>query len=171
MFTWCGLMNITYPAAIPSAAATIATSQRIMSPSVAFGAGLLAARLALERLGQLDARRAGPEALEVVELAHGQVEDVDDDVAVVDQHPLSVRHALDGDRALTASAQIVLDRLGDGLDLRIGASGADDEVIRDRGDVAGLEHDQIVGLVVEGGAGACESPLPAAEAGQRGVSS
>src|SRR5512138_1067322 len=99
-------MNITYPAAIPSAAATIATSQRIMSPSVAFGAGLLAAGLALERLGELDARRTDPEALEVVELAHGQVEDVDDDVAVVHQHPLSVRDAFDGDRTLAARAQI-----------------------------------------------------------------
>src|SRR5580765_7383074 len=120
---------------MPSAAATIATSQRIMSLSVAFCAGLLAAGLALERLGQLHARRTDPQALEVVELAHGEVEDVDDHVAVVHQHPLSVRHALDRDRTLAESAQIVLDRLRDGLDLCIGAPGTDDEVIRDRGNV------------------------------------
>src|SRR5206468_10479105 len=81
------------------------------APSAAFGAGLLAARLALEGLGQLDARRAHPQALEVVELPHRHVEDVDHDVAVVEQHPLCVRQPLDRERALAEPSKVPPARL------------------------------------------------------------
>src|SRR5947208_16233937 len=138
------------------------------APSAAFGAGLLAARLALEGLGQLDARRAHPQALEVVELPHRHVEDVDHDVAVVQQHPLRVRQSLDRERPLAERPQeVLLDGLRDRLHLRVGAAAADDEVVGDRGEPARLQHHQVVGLVVEGGAGALERPLPAAETGHR----
>src|SRR5438477_10486287 len=40
------------------------------------------------------ARRLDPQALEVVEFAHGMVEDVDDDAAEVEQRPAAVAHAL-----------------------------------------------------------------------------
>src|SRR5581483_3585356 len=154
-------------------AATIAPSQRVIddAPSAPLGARLLAARLALERLGELDARRAYPQALEVVELADRHVEDVDDDVAVVHQHPLSVRQALDGERALSLRTERVLDAVGDRLHLRVGAAAADHEVVGDRGDAAGLQDDEVVRLAIEGCAGAFQRPLPAAQAGQRETTS
>src|SRR5581483_496603 len=135
------------------------------------GPGVLRARLALERLGQLDARGAGPEALEVVELAHGHVEDVDDDVAVVHQHPLAALHPLERDRFRTLAPDLLLDRFGDRLDLRVRSAAADDEVVRDRGLAADLEHHQVVRLPVEGRAGTGERPIPAGQPRQRGESS
>src|SRR5438132_1446616 len=117
-----------------ASAPTSAASQRVMggAPSAPFGAGLLAARLALEGLGELDARRAYPQALEIVELAHRDVEDVHHDVAVVHQHPLRVRQPLDRERPLAERAEMLLDRLRDRLHLRVGAPAADDEVVGDR---------------------------------------
>src|SRR4029077_21157607 len=100
--TGSGFRKRRYEAPITSSTATIAPSQRITRtppaaarPSAAFGAGLLAAGLALERLGQRDARRAHPQAFQVVEFPHRHVEDVDDDVAEVHQHPLRMRQSLD----------------------------------------------------------------------------
>src|SRR5437773_6919246 len=110
------------------------------APSAAFGAGLLAARLALEGLGQLDARRADPQALEVVELPHRYVEDVDHDVAVVQQRPLRVRQSLGRERPLAERPQVLLDGLRDRLHLRVGAAAADDEVVGDRSEPARLDR-------------------------------
>ena len=50
-------------------------------------------------LGPLEAGDVGPQALEVVELAGVLLEDVDDDVAVVHEHPLAGVEALDALRA------------------------------------------------------------------------
>src|SRR5207237_3364010 len=47
-----------------------------LAGSVIFRAGLLAACLGLERLGEVDPRRTDPEAPEIVELAHRDVVDV-----------------------------------------------------------------------------------------------
>ena len=44
-------------------------------------------------------RPARPHLLEIVEGANFRPEDVDDDVACVDQHPVAVRHALDAHAA------------------------------------------------------------------------
>ena len=56
-------------------------------------------------MGTLDSRAGGvaradvgrPDALEIVELAHFRTEDVDDDIARIDQHPVGVGQAFDAD--------------------------------------------------------------------------
>src|SRR5262249_56432541 len=100
-------------------------------------------------LGQLDSRGVDPEPLEIVEFAHGLIEDVNDDVGEVHQHPLAPRDALDGVRPHALAAEIFLDALSDALDLAVGAAGADDEIIGDGGELAHAEQDKIVSLSVQ----------------------
>ena len=95
--------------------------------------------------------RVGPEALEVVVLAGLAEEDVHDEVAVVEQHPGGVGHALD---AAGRVARLVLDPALDLVDDRPHLAGVrsarDHEVLGDRDDLADLEDDGIHPLLVVG---------------------
>src|SRR5262245_46772661 len=114
-----------YAPAVASSATPIAMSQRIIAGCLlALGTGLLAVGLRVERLGQQGAGRAKPETFEVVELADRNVEDVDDHVAVVHEHPLPVLATLDGHRAHAALGHVLLDPVRDGLHLRVGPAAA-----------------------------------------------
>src|SRR5690606_16944264 len=68
-----------------------------------------------------------PQALEAVVLALLGGEDVDDDRAVVQEHPARRRLALDPERLDAVVAQLVDDGAREGLDLAVGSAGADDE--------------------------------------------
>ncbi len=60
------------------------------------------------------------------------MENVNDNVAVVGDDPLAERIAVHAHRAdLVLLFQPVLDLAGDGLELRLGGTGADDEKIRE----------------------------------------
>ena len=76
-----------------------------------------------------------PEALEGIEPAGLLLEDVDDQVAVVEQHPLGAVVALDVQRTHPLAAQPLLDRVGDRLHLALAGAAADQEVV---GEVAHL---------------------------------
>src|SRR5918998_4258613 len=68
-------------------------------------------------LGPGDAGHVAPQALELVVLAGLVEEDVDDHVAVVDEHPVPVVEALDTQRfAVTRLVDDTLDVVDDGLD-------------------------------------------------------
>ena len=61
------------------------------------------------------------------------MEDVDDHVAVVRDDPLAERIAVGADGALLVFLlKPVFDFIRDGLELRLGRAGADDEKIRER---------------------------------------
>ena len=68
-------------------------------PSCGRRRGCGCARLRAQALVRRRARRRRgvrrPDALEIVELAHFRPEDVDDDVAGIDQHPVGIRQAFD----------------------------------------------------------------------------
>ena len=83
-------------------------------------------------MSDLQPWRVIPHVLEPVECALLRMEDVDDHVAVVRDDPLAERVAVDAERAdLVFLFQAILDFTGDGLELRLGCAGADDEKIRE----------------------------------------
>src|SRR5882672_4282749 len=84
-----------------------------------------------------------PQAIEHVVLAGLLVEHVDDDLDVVQQHPAPSRAPLDVPGALALLAELVLDRLGNRLDLHLARGRADEEVVADAVEVAQVERDQV----------------------------
>src|SRR5262245_14994929 len=84
--------------------------------------------------------RVAPKPLEAVELACLVVEDVDHDVDQVDQHPAPVRVALDVPDRGAGLLEPLHDRVGDRLDLHVGAGARDHEVVRGRRDLAEIEE-------------------------------
>src|SRR5262249_36564318 len=108
------------------------------------------ARLCTVRLGELHPRGAGPQSIEVIEIAHRLIEHVNNHVAVIDHHPLAPWIALDREWPYSRAREVVLDPLRDGLDLSIGAPRADEEIIGERRQPPNLHHDQVVGLLLEG---------------------
>src|SRR5262249_1607713 len=163
-----GLGSKNQPAAIVNPAAATAVSQYLMPARSPRGrqaldvlrARLLAARLTQERLGQGDARRAGPESIEVVEGPHRDLEHVHHHVAVVDQDPLSALEAFDGEGMDAERCQVIAYPLGDRLHLGVRPAAADDEVVTNGGECGRLEDDTLVGRAVEGGTRALERPVP-----------
>src|SRR5690606_27362761 len=100
-----------------------------------------------------------PAALEGVEGAVLGVLDVDDDVAVVEQHPARVPLALAAQRLAAALLQErLLDAIDDRGDLALGVSAADEEHIGDDHELGDVEADHLLGELVSGGLSgdACE---------------
>src|SRR3954471_11659761 len=58
---------------------------------------------------------AAPHFLEVIEVAHGRMHDMDDDIAEIDQHPFAVRLALHAVHARAVFTHLVLDVVGERL--------------------------------------------------------
>src|SRR6266511_4105672 len=80
-----------------------------------------------------DVRRVAPEALQPVKPPRLLGEDVDDDVAEVDQDPAPRRRPLDEQRLeLLLGAHLLDDGVGDGVGLPLARGGAEDEVVGDR---------------------------------------
>jgi hypothetical protein len=77
--------------------------------------------------------------------------DVDDDLAVVDQHPTSVALALATDRLGTDLTELLLDLVDDRLDLTVVRSRAEHEGVGDDELVGHVEGDDVVGELVAGG--------------------
>ena len=92
--------------------------------------------------------RTAPEAFETVIFASLGREDVDEQVAVIGQHPLGLAVAFDVVRHLAGVIlQAEADLVADGLHLlRIGA-GADDEVVGERGDTCEVQDYDVGGLL------------------------
>ena len=72
-------------------------------------------------------------------------------VGVVGHDPLAERIAVHGHgRDVVVILQAFLDLAGDGLEMGLGGAGANDEEVRERGDVAEIDGDEIDGLFVCG---------------------
>src|SRR5258708_19092005 len=80
-------------------------------------------------------RRVAPEALELVEVALLGHERVHDDVAEIDEDPPPRAVALDADRRAPGGLRLLHDAGRHGLDLSLAAAAAEDEEVRDRGDL------------------------------------
>src|SRR5262249_34870567 len=78
-----------------------------------------------------NARRVVPQAFEVVMLARGMQKHVDDEVAVIEQRPLTAACALGRERTQPVLLETGLDRVGDRIDLAIGATGEHELIIAD----------------------------------------
>jgi len=77
------------------------------------------------------------------------MEDVEDDVAVVEEDPRRARIALDRHRPPPVRFHRLLDRVGERLRLPAARRGRQDEVVRHRGQALQVEDDDLVGLLVE----------------------
>ena len=78
---------------------------------------------------------------------------MDDDVDVISHHPLAAGDAVDGHRAqLVLRAEAVAEFRCDGLEVRLGVTGADHEKIREGGDATQVDDKDVVRLLLVGDA-------------------
>jgi len=97
--------------------------------------------------------RVPPEPLERVEGPALAAEDVDDEVEVVEQNPFRLVGAFGERRPLRELfLQRLANRIGNRRDLPWIATGADHEVISEAAGFPQVEHDDVLGLLVECGA-------------------
>lgn len=72
---------------------------------------------------------------------------MDDDVAVIEQDPAGLRRALAASRLdLLGLAQLLVDRLQDGVDLAVGAGAGDDKIIGERRYLADVQQQDVFRL-------------------------
>src|ERR1044071_262403 len=132
---------------------SVSTSARMAASPVrtalrSFFAADIARRLAGELGG--DVRRVAPQPLQPVKPARLLGEDVDDEVAEVDQDPAARRRPLDEERLhALVGAHLLHDAVGDRMRLPLVRGGAEDEVVGDRRQLADLEDVEVEGLLVE----------------------
>ncbi len=70
-----------------------------------------------------------------------------DDIAIVQQDPAGLRRAFAAPRAdLLGLAQVMVDRLQDGVDLAIGAGAGDDKIIGEGRDLADVQQQDVLRL-------------------------
>ena len=102
----------------------------------------------------------GPQRLEPVEGAQPGRHNVDDDLAVIDQHPARIGGTLDGARG---HAELSPDNFanvrGNRVELPVRWRRADDKVVENGGERAQIEQEGVISLLVVGGGrrGAAES--------------
>lgn len=83
------------------------------------------------------------------------MEDVDEHLQVIDDHPLAGGGTIGGDGTNPVIlAEALLDFSDHGLDLWLGVGGAKDEEVGEAGDAAQVEDDDVVGLLARCGGGA-----------------
>ncbi len=80
----------------------------------------------------------GPKPLEIIKLAHRLIKDMNDHIGKIYQYPMAAGEPLDGERRDPHVAKIFVKTPCDALNLPVGTTGADDEVVADRSDVANL---------------------------------
>ena len=92
--------------------------------------------------------RTAPHLLEIVEVADFRAEDVDDDVARIDQHPVAMRHAFDVKVLHAGIAELLEHVVRDRADMTVGAAGGHHHGVGDRGFAGEVDGDDVLGLHV-----------------------
>lgn len=87
-----------------------------------------------------------PHFLEIIELTDFRPENMDDDIAGIDQHPIAALQAFDFRCNTTKILKDLEQMIGDGSDMRIGTAGGDDHGIGDRGFSMQIDGDNILGF-------------------------
>ena len=99
---------------------------------------------------QIDLFSVGPEVLKRIELARLIIEHVDNDAAIVEQHPRAAAVALAVQRLFARLRELLFHLVAQGVDLRVGRTGADDKVLRERRDLVDAnEFDLLTLFAVE----------------------
>src|ERR1043166_651589 len=87
---------------------------------------------------QRHSRRVPPQAVEIVEFAHGFVEDVNDYVGKIHQYPMAALDTFDRVGFYPIFAGILLESLRNALHLAVGTARAKNKIIRDGRELANL---------------------------------
>ena len=80
---------------------------------------------------EFDPRGIGPQPLEIVEVARLGVEEVNDDIAVVEEYPAAIVSAFSAKGSFTEFAELHLDIIGKRSDVAVGRARSDHEDIGD----------------------------------------
>ena len=92
-----------------------------------------------------------PETSEIVEIAGVAVEKMNDEIAVIEQHPLGGVVAFDADRAaIRARFELFVDLVSDRLNLPLVRAACDNEKFGKAGELAQIEPDDVERLFVGG---------------------
>src|SRR6185503_13447347 len=89
-----------------------------------------------------------PHLFKIVEGPNFRPEDMHDDVAGVDQHPVALPHALDTDAGTTRVFQVLDQVVGDSADMTLRPAAGHDHVIANRGFSGEIDNDAVLGFHV-----------------------
>jgi len=88
----------------------------------------------------------GPELFQIIEASDFRPEDVDDDIARIDQDPIGIGQALDLEVLPPVMLEPFDQLVGDGADMTVGSAGSDDHFIGDDGLAIEIDGDDVLGL-------------------------
>src|SRR5690606_270925 len=85
-----------------------------------------------------------PHLLDIVEGTGFRMEDVDDDVAGVDQHPIAMRQAFNADIATACRLEVVEQPIGDGADMALRSARGNDHEIAENGFADEIDRNDVL---------------------------
>src|SRR5580658_8601238 len=131
---------------------TAAMTMRMSNHRLDHGAGQYYSSIGSRDLACALRRPPGhPHLLEIIEGADFGPEDVNDHVTRIDQHPVALRRAFDAGRN-AGFVQILDHPVGDRADMALRPAGRHDHVVADRGFIAKIDGEDVLGLhIVEAG--------------------
>ena len=88
----------------------------------------------------------GPELFKIVEASDFRPEDVNDDIARIDQDPIGIGQAFDLEVLAAIMLQPFDQLVGNGADMTVGTAGSDDHFIGDDGLAIQIDGDDVLGL-------------------------
>jgi hypothetical protein len=96
-------------------------------------------------LGNLGLR---PHLLEIVEFPNLGLEQVNDDVADIDQNPVALFFAFDANPAQSRFLQLAVQLIGQRADVPIGSAGCDNHMVAERGFSFQVDGNHVLGFAV-----------------------
>src|SRR5690606_32732394 len=90
-----------------------------------------------------------PKPLELVELARRRMEDVDDEIDVVDEHPSASAHPLHAERPIPLFSKLFDEVVGYRGDVRVGATRCDQEEVRGTAKGPQVEECDVLRLAIQ----------------------
>src|SRR6185369_4478102 len=108
---------------------------------------------------QLHSLRLAPQTLEVVKLSRLLLEDMDHEIAVVQQNPLRGFVALNARGGFAGFLELVVNSVGDRLHLSLVRAAEDHKVVGETRDLAQVQHDRIDGFLLAASLKGCTYPL------------
>src|SRR5580704_906249 len=94
------------------------------------------------------ALRGPPKSFEVVILPSAFAENVHNEIAVIEQHPLGAGFSFTMRDAASLAEKFLFDRLADSLDLRLALPGTKEEIFRECAGAGKIQHRDVHGLFV-----------------------
>jgi len=88
----------------------------------------------------------GPQLFQIVKAADLGPENVDDHIARIDQHPVSLGQAFDAEIAVAVFLQLLHQLVGNGADMAAGSAGCHDHAIGNGRFAGEIDGDDVLGL-------------------------